>query len=348
MSRMNPTVVREPQLGAGGGRTRIRGTRRHSSLLPSVFIALLALILGANVSFAAMPHFGGGHFAGPHFGGGHFAGPHFGGGHFAGPHFGGGHFAGPHFGGPHPAARMGGWHGGPPGGWHGGPPGGWHGGPPGGWHGGPPGGWHGGPPGGWHGWDDDGGWHAGWRPGWRAGWGGPGWIGPGFGWHLGIWTGGYWGGLYWPPVNYDWSYPWFLANVPPGAVVLTFDGVPYYYINQVYYTWSPYYNGYVASDPPPVANSGATPSASVQTYSAGGGRGVLGLRVIPEKGQSRQQSANDQYACHQWAARQSGFNPLSSAEDANASGHMRRDYRRAMIACLRARGYLVEGGSAGN
>ena len=339
---------------------------------------------GGGGHFAA-PHFGGGHFQGgghfaaPHFGGGHFHGgghfaaPHFGGGHFHGgghfaaPHFGGGHFhggghfAGPHFGGGHfggrpfhggqfhggqfhgrpfrggqfrdghfPAARMGGWHGDPRRNWHGG----WQGG---GWQGG---GWQGG---GWQG----GGWQGdGWRDGWEApGWG---WGGPGFGWNGALWVGGDWGGMYWPPVNYNWNYPWYLGSIPTGAVMLSFSGVPYYYVNRVYYTWSPYYQGYVVTDPPPVSSSGTGPQASTQTYTAGGGSGVLGLRVTPKKGQSRQQTANDQYACHKWAVAQSGFNPMRSAQDSNASAHMRAGYQRAMIACLHARGYSVQGGGAGN
>jgi hypothetical protein len=226
----------------------------------------------------------------------------------------------------------------PPGGPQPPPPGGPGGPPPPPPGGPPPGGWHGRWHGGWYGdrWND--GWEA---PGW-------GWGGPGFGWNGALWIGGDWDGAYWPPVNYDWNYPWYLANVPVGAVMLSFGGVPYYYVNRVYYTWSPYYQGYVVTDPPPVANSDTAPQASIQTYTAGGGSGVLGLRVIPEKGQSRQQTANDQYACHKWAVAQTGFNPMSSAQDANASAHMRAGYRRAMIACLQARGYTVQGGGAGN
>jgi hypothetical protein len=33
-----------------------------------------------------------------------------------------------------------------------------------------------------------------------------------------------------------------------------YAGVPYYYANDVYYTWSPDYDGYVATDPPPVGD----------------------------------------------------------------------------------------------
>jgi hypothetical protein len=30
-----------------------------------------------------------------------------------------------------------------------------------------------------------------------------------------------------------------------------YDGIPYYYANDVYYTWNPTYDGYTATDPPP-------------------------------------------------------------------------------------------------
>ena len=364
---------------------RERGALRRAVAISCSLLALaVAMTVAAVPSHAAVRRGGGGHFAAPHFGGGHFHGgghfaaPHFGGGHFHGgghfaaPHFGGGHFGGGQFhgrpfhggqfhggqfhggqfhggqfhgrpfhgrpfrggqfrggqfrggqfrGGQFPAARMGGWHGDPRGDWRGG--------------------WHG------DGWQGDG-WRDGWQdPDWDWDWGW-GWGGPGFGWNGALWVGGDWGGMYWPPVNYDRHYPWYLGSIPTGAVMLSFSGVPYYYINRVYYTWSPYYQGYVVTDPPPVANNGAGPQASTQTYTAGGGSGVLSLRVTPQKGQSRQQTANDQYACHKWAVAQSGFNPMRPAQDANASAHVRAGYQRAMIACLHARGYSVQGGGAGN
>ena len=363
---------------------RERGALRRAVAISCSLLALaVAMTVAAVPSHAAVRRGGGGHFAAPHFGGGHFHGgghfaaPHFGGGHFHGgghfaaPHFGGGHFHGgrpfhgrpfhggqfrgrpfhgrPFHGGPFhggqfhggqfrggqfrggqfPVTRMGGWRGDPRGRWHGGPQGDWH------------GGWHG------DGWQGDG-WRDGWQdPDWDWDWGW-GWGGPGFGWNGALWVGGDWGGMYWPPVNYDRHYPWYLGSIPTGAVMLSFSGVPYYYINRVYYTWSPYYQGYVVTDPPPVANNGAGPQASTQTYTAGGGSGVLSLRVTPQKGQSRQQTANDQYACHKWAVAQSGFNPMRPAQDANASAHVRAGYQRAMIACLHARGYSVQGGGAGN
>ncbi len=186
-------------------------------------------------------------------------------------------------------------------------------------------------------------WH---RPGWRGphdypGWGG-GWRYPH--WRGGLWLGGYWGGYYWPPVDYGWSYPWFLATIPFGAMTLTFGGVPYYYINQVYYVWDPAYSGYVVTDPPPVAQDGGASSAAPPPPAGGasGGNGVLDVQVTPLKGQDRQQTANDRYACNTWAVAQSGFDPVNAQQDAQATPQMRGDYRRAFAACLQARGYGVQ------
>lgn len=65
--------------------------------------------------------------------------------------------------------------------------------------------------------------------------------------------------------------------------------------------------------------------------------------ITPENGQTPQQQWADRYACDSWAKTQSGFDPASptdsAASDVNAS---RRDqYRRALTACLEARGYEV-------
>lgn len=46
--------------------------------------------------------------------------------------------------------------------------------------------------------------------------------------------------------------------LPLAYAAYWYAGIPYYYANDLYYTWSPDYNGYVATDPPPVADpSGA-------------------------------------------------------------------------------------------
>ena len=300
--------------------------------------AVLTLLFASGAAYAAPPR---GHAFNAHFAAAH--GPH--GGAFQGPRGGGGpQRQGPHWAGHAPQIA---WHAGGPqrGQWQGGGGAQWHaGGPPRGqWHGGG-GQWHGGGAQ-WHGGGDPHwhGHHGGWRDNrWHAGWGGDNWDHRD--WRGAAWLGGYWGGYYWPPVNYGWNYPWFMASIPFGAVTLSFGGTPYYYVNRVYYSWNPYYNGYVVTDPPPVAVQ--TPSTAqavgpAPQYSGGGG-GVLSLRVTPLRGQDAQQTANDRYACNTWAVGQSGFDPLNARQDALASASVRADYRRAFAACLSARGYSVQ------
>lgn len=183
-------------------------------------------------------------------------------------------------------------------------------------------------------------WHRGdgdWGDHWRGDdWRRPDWTGR-------VWVGGDWDGRYWPRVDYDWDYPWYLPVMPYGAVTLWFGDVPYYYVNQVYYTWNPYYSGYVVADPPPVeASPGAVPPPGDASASGPSSVGVLSLHVTPLKGQSPQQTENDRYACHQWAVAQSGFDPINASQDAHATSGMRDSYRRALTACLSARGYSVQ------
>ena len=65
--------------------------------------------------------------------------------------------------------------------------------------------------------------------------------------------------------------------------------------------------------------------------------------IYPKNGQTQEQQWADRYACHSWAKTQSGFDPTKRAPevppDENAS--RREQYRRAMNACLDARGYSV-------
>ncbi len=63
------------------------------------------------------------------------------------------------------------------------------------------------------------------------------------------------------------------------------------------------------------------------------------LFVEPKNGQSREQQWDDRYACDAWSKNQSGIDSGRPVAGENPS---RRDqYRRAMTACLEARGYSV-------
>jgi len=174
------------------------------------------------------------------------------------------------------------------------------------------------------------------RPGVRPG---VGYVAPGVGYGH-YWAGGYWNGAFWPRVYYGWGFPLFLPVLPAVYATYYWGGIPYYYYNSVYYVWSPAQNGYVVSDPPPVAgsvapedDSGAT-SGGDQSAQANSGPDVY---AYPENGQTEQQQSNDRYECHTWARSQTGYDPTES----NSTGNP-EDYRRAMIACLTARGYSAQ------
>jgi opacity protein-like surface antigen len=68
-----------------------------------------------------------------------------------------------------------------------------------------------------------------------------------------------------------------------------------------------------------------------------------GLSTTPNNGQSPKQQATDRYECHSWASGQTGFDPTRLGSGVAAGEYSERlaEYRRAMTACLEARGYSV-------
>jgi hypothetical protein len=174
------------------------------------------------------------------------------------------------------------------------------------------------------------------------------------------WGGGYWHGGFWPAAYYGWSYPLFLGFLPAVYATYWWGGIPYYYVDNVYYTWNAADNGYVAADPPPVSDGGYsgdvnaaaaagpdagnavdnTPPDVAQGQAPGASAPYLGIMAYPRNGQTEQQQSTDKFQCHTWAKGQAGFDPTSQAS-ANASASARSAYGRAMSACLEARGYTV-------
>src|ERR1700722_11091388 len=171
------------------------------------------------------------------------------------------------------------------------------------------------------------------------------------------WRGGYWHGGFWPRAYYGVGFSWFLPILPLAYATYWYGGVPYYYANDVYYTYNPDYDGYVATDPPPVADpngagAGAAPNApppgSAQPDSAPppdagqganpapsqapnynyGGAAAGQIFMYPKNGQSAQQPATHKAECQQWATQQAG----QVAQNGS-------DYQRAMAACVEGRGY---------
>ena len=124
-----------------------------------------------------------------------------------------------------------------------------------------------------------------------------------------------------------------ISVLPPYYSTIWVGGMPYYYANDVYYTWDPGQNGYVVVDPPADADHPSPPPA----------RAADDLIIYPKNGQDPKQQAADRYDCHNWSKTQSGFDPTQTgggvAQDKRASG--RDAYNRAMSACLTGRGYEV-------
>jgi hypothetical protein len=162
-----------------------------------------------------------------------------------------------------------------------------------------------------------GGWRGGYGYGWRGGWGGWGW-----GWGLG--------------------YGAFLATLPLYYSTWWWDGVPYYYANDNYYVWNPSANGYVVTSPPAqVVREAGGVQGGTATGGTASGVGTT-MFAYPKNGQSTELQASDKFACHQWAAKQSGFDPTAAAPAAGNAQAERQDYMRAQAACLEGRGYSVQ------
>jgi len=164
--------------------------------------------------------------------------------------------------------------------------------------------------------------HSGWHGGWRGGWARP------------VVVAGWWGGcgyaawwrdpFYYGPYGYPYGYC--------GADPLWWDAQPSGQVG-VSYQWDPKSHRYVALVPTDSATAVAMPTVSTELF------------VYPRNAQSDEQQGKDKFECHQWAAKQSNFDPTVPAAtnlSAPQMANQRMDYRRAMAACLDARGYSVQ------
>jgi hypothetical protein len=151
------------------------------------------------------------------------------------------------------------------------------------------------------------------------------------------WHGGYWNGRFWPRVYYRPGFVAFWPVLPAAYVTYWYSGIPYYYYDDVYYTWSPARYGYVATDPPPAEESGTAEDDSAPA-SEPAESGAASVYVYPRNGQSEEQTSQDRFECHQWAVSQTGFDPTTATGEASTTDGV-AEYRRALIACLDARGY---------
>jgi hypothetical protein len=130
--------------------------------------------------------------------------------------------------------------------------------------------------------------------------------------------------------------------LPPFYATVWVGSVPYYYANNVYYVQSP--QGYVVVNAPPpttvVEQPPSVPPVQPPSNSTVAQIPFAQLSTYPNHGQSEQQQATDRYECHRYAVGQSGFDP-SVSNGPGATEQQVNGYRRAMTACLDARGYTV-------
>lgn len=148
------------------------------------------------------------------------------------------------------------------------------------------------------------------------------------------------GGIWYAPRG-----PQFVVVAPPPGLVISvlppyystvwLGGVPYYYADNVYYTWQPDQNGYAVVDPPDNADAPSPPPDSAPSTQED-------LMIYPKNGQSKEQQAADQYECNNWAKGQTGFDPTQPGGGVSGNPDTARSgYNRAMSACLQGRGYQV-------
>lgn len=151
--------------------------------------------------------------------------------------------------------------------------------------------------------------------------------------------------------------------LPPYYSTIWVGGVPYYYANEIYYVQGP--GGYVVAEPPrsevtlAPPQSGPLPGGQMPPGLPGGQmppRSLPGgqmpsgslpggqMYIYPRQGQSPEKQARDRTECHSWAENQAGYDPerppvgLPETQTAQKQA----DYKRAMDACLDARGYSVK------
>jgi hypothetical protein len=124
-----------------------------------------------------------------------------------------------------------------------------------------------------------------------------------------------------------WSLPghgFYFVSIPSYCKLVYWDGVPYYYADDVYYEWNGSVGAYEQVHPPTDLAESIDTQAPV----------LRDLFVFPNADQTIEQLQRDREDCQRWAADQVGLDPKVAANRAN--------YLRADGACLEARDYSVE------
>jgi hypothetical protein len=157
--------------------------------------------------------------------------------------------------------------------------------------------------------------HAGYagRGGFRGAYGYGGYRG-GYGYGYGY-RSGWWG----------WPGGLFLAALPLYYSTWWWNGTPYYYAYDNYYTWNAPAAQYEQVAPPQGLVSAGAPTPT---------QAPADLYAYPKNGQNSEQQARDKQECRDWAAAQSTAGQ-AGAPDGGAN-------LRAQAACLEGRGYSVK------
>ncbi len=131
----------------------------------------------------------------------------------------------------------------------------------------------------------------------------------------------------------------FVPFLPLAYATIWIHGMPYYYANETYYTQTP--GGYVVVEPPQDEVSETPPDSDEDEVADITDDKIF---VYPSKGQSQAQQDHDRYECHKWGVEQTDYDPIQPPYDLSAEDiiQQRKDYRRAMTACLNSRGYSVK------
>lgn len=118
--------------------------------------------------------------------------------------------------------------------------------------------------------------------------------------------------------------------LPPEYTTVIVGRVPYYYANHVYYVRKST-GEYMVTEAPNESDITST------TQSPPIGSNMF---IYPNKGQTQAQQDRDRFECHDWAVKQTGFDPSLGVPA--TSTDKSSDYKRAMSACLEGRSYTVK------
>jgi len=122
-----------------------------------------------------------------------------------------------------------------------------------------------------------------------------------------------------------WSLPgygFYFVSIPSYCKLVYWDGVPYYYADDIFYEWNGSVGAYEQVHPPAGLAENTQPPF------------LRDLFVFPNGDQTNERLEHDREECQRWAADQVGLDAKVAAS--------RDNYLRADRACLEARDYSVE------